>query len=125
MSSVQASPDPYAIHPGDAETPPTGLGSTLRRIGPGVVLAASIVGSGELIDTPVLLVTASGTGGVRAGAALAPVIEVIAGHLVGPISIWGVSPKVTEGRLTDPDDLDALAAAVELLLSPAPAGQDA
>lgn len=76
-----------------------------------------VVGSGELIDTPVLLVTASGSGGVRAGQSLAPVIEVMAGPLVGPISIWGVSPKVSEGRLTDPDDLDALAAAVELLLS--------
>lgn len=76
-----------------------------------------IVGSGELVDTPVLLVTASGSGGVRAGAALAPVIEVMSARLVGPISIWGVSPKVTEGRLTDPDDLDALAAAVDLLLA--------
>ncbi len=76
-----------------------------------------IVGSGELVDTPVLLITASGSGGVKAGEGLAPVIDVMAGHLVGPISIWGVSPKVTEGRLTDPDDLDALAAAVELLLT--------
>jgi NAD(P)H-dependent FMN reductase len=76
-----------------------------------------IVGSGELVDTPVLLVTASGSGGVRAGAALAPVIEVMSAHLVGPISIWGVAPKVAEGRLIDPDDLDALAAAVELLLT--------
>ena len=76
-----------------------------------------IVGSGELVDTPVLLVTASASGAVRAGEALAPVIDVIAGHVVGPISIWGVGPKVAEGRLTDLDDLDALAAAVELLVS--------
>ncbi|WP_421121934.1 NADPH-dependent FMN reductase [Aquihabitans daechungensis] len=76
-----------------------------------------IVGSGELVDTPVLLVTASGSGGVRAGAALTPVLEVMSARLVGPISIWGVSPKVTEGRLTDPDDLDALSAAIELLLA--------
>lgn len=76
-----------------------------------------IVGSGELVDTPVLLVTASGSGAVRAGTALLPVLEVMAGHVVGPISIWGVAPKVAEGRLTDPDDLDALAAAVDLLLS--------
>ncbi len=54
MSSVQASPDPYAIQPGDAESPPSGLGATLRRIGPGVVLASSIVGSGELIATTTL-----------------------------------------------------------------------
>ena len=76
-----------------------------------------VVGSGELVDTPVLLVTASGSGGLQAGAGLAPVIEVIAGQLVGPISIWGVAPKVTDGRLTDPDDLDALGNAVELLIS--------
>jgi NAD(P)H-dependent FMN reductase len=76
-----------------------------------------VVGSGELVDTPVLLVTASGSGGVRAAEGLAPVIRVIAGQLVGPISIWGVAPKVTDGRLTDLDDLDALAAAVELLVS--------
>jgi chromate reductase len=76
-----------------------------------------IVGSGELADTPVLLITASSSGGVRAGEALAPVLEVMAGHVVGPITIWGVAPKVSEGRLTDPDDLDALAAAVDLLLS--------
>jgi len=84
-----------------------------------------IVGSGELVDTPVLLITASGGGGVRAGEALSPVLSVMAGHLVGPISIWGVAPKVAEGRLTDPDDLDALAAAVELLLSLAAAPAEA
>jgi Mn2+/Fe2+ NRAMP family transporter len=54
LSAAQASPDPYAIHPADAEPPPSGLGATLRRIGPGVVLAASIVGSGELIATTTL-----------------------------------------------------------------------
>ena len=75
-----------------------------------------VVGSGELVDKPVLLVTASGGGGVRAGAALAPVIEAMSAHLVGPISIWGVAPKVAAGRLADPDDLDALAAAIELLV---------
>ena len=31
--------------------PPTGLGGTLRRIGPGMIITASIVGSGELIMT--------------------------------------------------------------------------
>jgi len=51
---VQASSDPYAIQPEDAESPPSGLGATLRRIGPGVVLASSIVGSGELIATTTL-----------------------------------------------------------------------
>jgi manganese transport protein len=54
LSSAHASQDPYAIQPGDAEFPPTGLWATLRRIGPGVVLTSSIVGSGELIATTTL-----------------------------------------------------------------------
>ncbi|TWT30109.1 Divalent metal cation transporter MntH [Blastopirellula retiformator] len=33
------------------ETPPTSLGEILRRIGPGLIVAGSIVGSGELIAT--------------------------------------------------------------------------
>ena len=33
------------------QAPPTGFGPTLLRIGPGLVLAGSIVGSGELIAT--------------------------------------------------------------------------
>lgn len=33
------------------ETPPTSLGAILRRIGPGLIVAGSIVGSGELIAT--------------------------------------------------------------------------
>ncbi len=33
------------------ETPPRSVGATLRRLGPGLIVAASIVGSGELIAT--------------------------------------------------------------------------
>jgi manganese transport protein len=40
--------------PGVIETPPVSLSSALRRIGPGIVLASSIVGSGELIATTTL-----------------------------------------------------------------------
>ena len=76
-----------------------------------------IVGSGELVDKPVLLVTASGSGAVRAGETLAPVLEVMSGCIIGPLSIWGVSPKISDGRLTDADDLGALTAAVAVLLS--------
>ena len=76
-----------------------------------------IVGSGELVDKPVLLVTASGTGGVRAGEALAPVLHVMSAQVIGPVSIWGVSPKITDGRLTDADDLGALTAAIAVLLT--------
>ncbi len=54
MSADATPADPYAIHPEDAVDPPSGLVNTLKRIGPGVVLASSIVGSGELIATTTL-----------------------------------------------------------------------
>ena len=46
--------DPYQLDPKDVLDPPVGLGNILRKIGPGIVLAASIVGSGELIATTAL-----------------------------------------------------------------------
>src|SRR5258706_15623805 len=46
--------DPYALNPNDVLEPPTTLGNILRKIGPGIVLSASIVGSGELIATTTL-----------------------------------------------------------------------
>jgi Mn2+/Fe2+ NRAMP family transporter len=46
--------DIYAYHQGDVEEPPRSLFRILRRIGPGLILAASIVGSGELIATTTL-----------------------------------------------------------------------
>jgi manganese transport protein len=46
--------DPYGIRPEDAAAPPQTLGAILRRIGPGIILCASIVGSGELIATTTL-----------------------------------------------------------------------
>lgn len=46
--------DPYQFYPEDIQTPPTGVFAILRRIGPGLVLSASIVGSGELIATTTL-----------------------------------------------------------------------
>ena len=46
--------DPYAYHTEDVIEPPTRFGAILRRIGPGMILAASIVGSGELIATTTL-----------------------------------------------------------------------
>lgn len=46
--------DLYELRPQDVENPPSGLIQTLRRIGPGMILAASIVGSGELIATTTL-----------------------------------------------------------------------
>jgi manganese transport protein len=46
--------DPYALSPGAIEDPPASFASALRRIGPGIVLASSIVGSGEVIATTTL-----------------------------------------------------------------------
>lgn len=54
MNTLAAAADPYALRPEDVLEPPQGLLPTLRRIGPGMVLAASIVGSGELIATTTL-----------------------------------------------------------------------
>jgi manganese transport protein len=47
-------PDLYLLHPKDIEEPPKTFGKIFRRIGPGLILASSIVGSGELIATTVL-----------------------------------------------------------------------
>ncbi|MCI0663348.1 MAG: hypothetical protein L0220_19970, partial [Acidobacteria bacterium] len=46
--------DPYQIGPDDAREPPKTFFASLKRIGPGMILAASIVGSGELIATTTL-----------------------------------------------------------------------
>jgi len=46
--------DPYALAGSAVEDPPVSLSSALRRIGPGIVLASSIVGSGEVIATTTL-----------------------------------------------------------------------
>jgi manganese transport protein len=46
--------DPYQLDPAHIMEPPQTLGAILRKIGPGMVLAASIVGSGELIATTTL-----------------------------------------------------------------------
>src|SRR5436309_15211606 len=48
---TEAEVDPYAL-PADAiQDPPRSLAKALRQIGPGLILAASIVGTGELINT--------------------------------------------------------------------------
>jgi manganese transport protein len=51
---VSTTPDPYVLSIGVAEAPPKTLVAALGRIGPGMVLAASIVGTGELIATTTL-----------------------------------------------------------------------
>ncbi len=49
--SEAAQYDPYALSVDDIQEPPTSLWQALRKIGPGIILAGSIVGSGELIIT--------------------------------------------------------------------------
>jgi Mn2+/Fe2+ NRAMP family transporter len=46
--------DPYQLRPEEVEDPPQTFFASLKRIGPGIILAASIVGSGELIATTTL-----------------------------------------------------------------------
>ncbi|MEQ1880790.1 MAG: Nramp family divalent metal transporter, partial [Burkholderiales bacterium] len=46
--------NPYYLDPANIEEPPKAMGKILSRIGPGLVLSASIVGSGELIATTTL-----------------------------------------------------------------------
>ncbi len=46
--------DPYQLRPEEVSEPPRTFRAALRRIGPGMILAASIVGSGELIATTTL-----------------------------------------------------------------------
>src|ERR671917_1146447 len=46
--------DPYHLTPEGIKEPPKGWGPSLRYLGPGLILSASIVGSGELIATTAL-----------------------------------------------------------------------
>jgi manganese transport protein len=48
---VSVKRDPYVLDPALIEDPPTTLAAKLRLLGPGLVLTASIVGSGELMAT--------------------------------------------------------------------------
>lgn len=43
--------DPYALPESDIQDPPVSLWAALRKIGPGIILAGTIVGSGELLAT--------------------------------------------------------------------------
>ena len=54
MPTSSSSVDPYLLVAEAVEAPPTSVAATFSRIGPGMVLAASIVGSGELIATTTL-----------------------------------------------------------------------
>src|SRR4051812_24429375 len=51
LMSSAAQYDPYAMPPDNIVEPPQSLWAALRKIGPGIILAGSIVGSGELLLT--------------------------------------------------------------------------
>ena len=51
MTTEFVSFDPYALPPEAIQEPPATLWAALRKIGPGIILAGTIVGSGELILT--------------------------------------------------------------------------
>ncbi len=51
MSEELAAYDPYALPPEDVQEPPRSIAAALLKIGPGIILAGTIVGSGELILT--------------------------------------------------------------------------
>jgi Mn2+/Fe2+ NRAMP family transporter len=46
--------DPYELRPEDAVAPPTTFRGRFRYLGPGLILSAAVVGSGELITTTAL-----------------------------------------------------------------------
>ncbi|MGH7136545.1 MAG: Nramp family divalent metal transporter [Pirellulales bacterium] len=48
---VVAQYDPYALPPEAWREPPDSLWTALRQIGPGIILAGSIIGTGELLQT--------------------------------------------------------------------------
>ncbi len=53
-SSGREEHDPYILTLGSIKEPPTAIGEILKHLGPGFVLSAAIVGSGELIATTTL-----------------------------------------------------------------------
>ncbi|MER5178309.1 Nramp family divalent metal transporter [Streptomyces sp. NPDC002896] len=61
-ASATAQPDPYALRAEDARPAPVTFRGRLRHLGPGLILSAAVVGSGELITTTSL--------GAKAGFAL-------------------------------------------------------
>ena len=55
---TQKKPDNYVVQESTIKEPPSTIGQSLRFLGPGFILSASIVGSGELIATTTLGATA-------------------------------------------------------------------
>ncbi|MFC7342740.1 Nramp family divalent metal transporter [Saccharopolyspora griseoalba] len=53
-SVADTTTDPYVLTPDGIKEPPTGWKGSLKYLGPGLIVSASIVGSGELIATTAL-----------------------------------------------------------------------
>ena len=51
---MEYTPEPYTRRPEDAREPPQGFAPTLKFLGPSLILAGSVVGSGEIILTTTL-----------------------------------------------------------------------
>lgn len=54
QAEFAATKDPYALSPDDVLDPPTTWAGRLRYLGPGIVISAAVIGSGELITTTAL-----------------------------------------------------------------------
>ena len=54
MSENAQAPNPYRLNEASIKEPPTTLRESVRFLGPGFILSASIVGSGELIATTIV-----------------------------------------------------------------------
>ncbi|MBK1786334.1 Nramp family divalent metal transporter [Prauserella cavernicola] len=83
-ATASSKADLYALHEDDVKEPPTTFRGRLRYLGPGMILSAAVVGSGELILTTSL--------GARAGFALMWLIIVAT-----TVKVW---VQMELGRLT-------------------------
>ncbi|WP_029090121.1 Nramp family divalent metal transporter [Brevibacterium album] len=54
QASAAAAADPYRLDPADVIEPPTTFAGRLRHLGPGLIISAAVIGSGELITTTAL-----------------------------------------------------------------------
>ncbi len=79
-----------------------------------------IVGSGELYDKPVGLMSAGTSGGERALDALAQTLRAQGANVVARVSVAGVRPKLDEdGNIADRDTISEICALVTDLVSAA------
>lgn len=79
-----------------------------------------LVGSGELYDKPVALMSAGTSGGERALDALAQTLRAQGASIVARVSVAGVRPKLDEhGNIADPDTIAEICGLVADLVTAA------